>query len=419
MVWLGNKFSLQFFLLFVYIDNIYFFPHFVLREICGLNFQATMTMLKKASWTVWLSQLYSISMFYLCDSGYLHIQCFLLKISLTMYNSELLQSEFLNEPREDIEEREVAIQLRERIDEQELLLEFLLMIQQRKQEVAINLQDSISFLSSDIEEVTKQQSLLWRRGGSCPELGKDSASSLPSMEVVDNGDSSCLASRKRYRPGLQNQNEEESGDCVHSCENSEEPAENQGSFLSKSSRLMKDFKKLESAYFLTRRRSIKSSGKPLTRQSPISSDGRRSIVVTERSSINNLPSVNPCSEGRQSGWVNSFLEGLCKYLSFSNLKVKADLKQGDLLNSSNLVCSLSFDRDGEFFATAGVNKKIKVFEYATVLNEDRDIHYPVVELSSRSKLSSICWNSYIKSQIASSNFEGVVQVGQTLFLFHP
>ncbi|KAJ6770395.1 PROTEIN SPA1-RELATED 2 [Salix purpurea] len=28
----------------------------------------------------------------------------------------------------------------------------------------------------------------------------------------------------------------------------------------------------------------------------------------------------------------------------------------------------------------------------------------------RSKLSSICWNSYIKSQLASSNFEGVVQV---------
>ncbi|KAE8674471.1 Protein SPA1-RELATED 4 [Hibiscus syriacus] len=31
-------------------------------------------------------------------------------------------------------------------------------------------------------------------------------------------------------------------------------------------------------------------------------------------------------------------------------------------------------------------------------------------MASRSKLSSICWNSYIKSQIASSNFEGVVQV---------
>ncbi|PSS16178.1 Protein SPA1-RELATED like [Actinidia chinensis var. chinensis] len=323
---------------------------------------------------------------------------------------ELIQSELLNERRENIEEREVAIELRERIEEQDLLLEFLLMIQQRKQEAADNLQDAVSFISSDIEEVTKQQSSLWRKGGSCPELGKDSASSLPSMEVVDSGDSRCLGSRKRYRPGLQSHNEEESSDHPYECQNSEERASNQGSILSKSSRLMKNFKKLESAYFLTRRRSIKPTGKSLTRQSPISSDGRGSIVVTERSSINNLPLKDRYNEARQGGWVNSFLEGLCKYLSFSKLNVKADLKQGDLLNSSNLVCSLSFDRDGEFFATAGVNKKIKIFEYDTILNEDRDIHYPVVELASRSKLSSVCWNSYIKSQIASSNFEGVVQV---------
>ncbi|KAK1381200.1 hypothetical protein POM88_027944 [Heracleum sosnowskyi] len=42
-------------------------------------------------------------------------------------------------------------------------------------------------------------------------------------------------------------------------------------------------------------------------------------------------------------------------------------------------------------------------------NGGRDIHYPVVEMSSKSKLSSICWNGYIKSQIASSNFDGIVQ----------
>jgi hypothetical protein len=59
-----------------------------------------------------------------------------------------------------------------------------------------------------------------------------------------------------------------------------------------------------------------------------------------------------------------------------------------------------------------VNKKIKIFECDTIINEDRDIHYPVVEMACRSKLSSLCWNTYIKSQIASSNFEGVVQVSQ-------
>ncbi|KAI3815006.1 hypothetical protein L1987_14657 [Smallanthus sonchifolius] len=97
-------------------------------------------------------------------------------------------------------------------------------------------------------------------------------------------------------------------------------------------------------------------------------------------------------------------------MSFDKLKVKADLKQGDLLNSLSLVCSLSVDRDGEYLATAGVNKKIKVFEYNSILSENQDIHFPLVEIPTRSKISSICWNRYIKSQIASSNFEGVVQV---------
>lgn len=299
-----------------------------------------------------------------------------------------------------MEEREAAIELRQKIEDQEMLLEFLLLLQQRKQEVAEKLQHTISFLCSDIEEVTKQQTRF--KDLTSAELGHDarSASTFPSMTVVDSEDSACIGTRKRVRLGVH----------VDECDdNIGDDRKNQGSFLSKSSRLMKNFKKLESAYFLTRCRPAYSSGKPVVRHSHMANDGRGSVVMTERSSINNLASKE---QGRDSSsaWINPFLEGLCKYLSFSKLKVKADLKQGDLLHSSNLVCSLGFDRDGEFFATAGVNKKIKIFECDTIINEDRDIHYPVVEMASRSKLSSICWNTYIKSQIASSNFEGVVQV---------
>ncbi|KAK7272542.1 hypothetical protein RJT34_29201 [Clitoria ternatea] len=316
---------------------------------------------------------------------------------------ELLQSEFLNEQRDDMEEREAAIELRQRIEDQELLLEFLLLLQQRKQEVADKLQHTISFLCSDIEEVTKQQNRFKEITGT--DLGNDdrSASNFPSMSIVDGEDSTFLGARKRVRLGMHVKNIEEYDDDVGDEQKSHE------SFLSRSSRLMKNFKKLESAYFLTRCRPAFSSGKPVVRRPPVSNDGRGSIVMTERSCINDLASKEQCREGA-SAWINPFLEGLCKYLSFSKLKVKADLKQGDLLHSSNLVCSLSFDRDGEFFATAGVNKKIKVFECDAIVNEDRDIHYPVVEMGSRSKLSSICWNAYIKSQIASSNFEGVVQL---------
>ncbi|XP_042040409.1 protein SPA1-RELATED 4-like isoform X1 [Salvia splendens] len=322
--------------------------------------------------------------------------------------SELLQSEFLNEPRNEIEEREAAIDLREMIEEQELLLEFLLILQQMKQEAADNLNETMSLISSDIDEVTKLQTSLRMKGDPSLELGKSSGPGPNLMNNADDDDDSgSSGSRKRIRQGLDTTVPDDlKGHAYINLK-----SEIQGSFLSKSSRLMKNFRKLESAYFLTRHRSVKSACRSLARHSQVSSDGGGgSNIATERSSISNPSSRDRSIEQKPNGWVNTFLEGLCKYLSFSKLKVKADLKQGDLLNSSNLVCSLSFDRDGEFFASAGVNKKIKVFEYNSILNEDRDIHYPVVEMSSRSKLSSICWNSYIKGQIASSNFEGVVQV---------
>ncbi|KAL8166195.1 hypothetical protein V2J09_007694 [Rumex salicifolius] len=302
---------------------------------------------------------------------------------------ELLQSCFLNEPRDDIEERQAAIELREKIEENELLIEFLTLMRHTKLEAATKLQNVISLVSSDIEEVVSKQRSLRKKGGFSSELDDEahlSASYLPLLHVSEPEEETSMGSRKRNRPGLNIQDLD--------------------SHTSDNSRLMKNFNKLESAYLLTRRRPSKPSGKLLTGQSPVSSNSRGSGVLTERSASNS------CLKGadEESGWISPFLEGLCKYLSFTNLRVKADLKQGDLLNSSNLICSVSFDRDGEFFAAAGVNKKIKIFECDAILNEEHDMHYPVVELASNSKLSSVCWNGYIKSQIASSNFEGVVQV---------
>ncbi|CAH8382530.1 unnamed protein product [Eruca vesicaria subsp. sativa] len=292
--------------------------------------------------------------------------------------SELLKSEFINEPRESLEEREAAIELRERIEEQELLLEFLFLIQQRKQETADKLRDTVSLLSSDIDQVLKRQLSLKQKGN----------------DVL-----SFLVSRKRIRQGAEGVATEENEDNIVD--------DTLDSTLLESSRLMRNFKKLESVYFATRYRQIKAAAsfKPLARySSALSSDGK--------SSVSNLtqPSRDHMNDSRQGGWIDPFLEGLCKYLTFSKLRVKADLKQGDLLNSANLVCAIGFDRDGELFATAGVNKKIKIFECESIIKDGRDIHYPVVELASRSKLSGVCWNSYIKSQIASCNFEGVVQV---------
>lgn len=45
-----------------------------------------------------------------------------------------------------------------------------------------------------------------------------------------------------------------------------------------------------------------------------------------------------------------------------------------------------------------------------MVNELADVHCPVVEMSTRSKLSCLSWNKYIKAHIASSDYEGIVTV---------
>jgi WD40 repeat protein len=45
-----------------------------------------------------------------------------------------------------------------------------------------------------------------------------------------------------------------------------------------------------------------------------------------------------------------------------------------------------------------------------VVNVPADVHYPVVEMSTRSRLTSLSWNKHIKNQIASSDYEGIVTV---------
>ncbi|KAG8086472.1 hypothetical protein GUJ93_ZPchr0010g8778 [Zizania palustris] len=108
--------------------------------------------------------------------------------------------------------------------------------------------------------------------------------------------------------------------------------------------------------------------------------------------------------------LGCFFDGLCKYARYSRFKVRGILKNADILNSPNVICSLSFDRDEEYFAAAGVSKKIKIFEFDALLNDRVDIHYPLIEMPSKSKLSCVCWNSYIKNYLASTDYDGTVQL---------
>lgn len=316
--------------------------------------------------------------------------------------SDLLQSEFLNEPRE---EREAAIELRNNMEEQELLLEFLLQMQQQKKESVNKLNEIIGCLSSDIEEILEKQPNLVTEGGADAEPSTSCYRTIKNIHdgvqcPVKNEHLASSGSRKRFKLGFQHKIEDGFDIRSDDIQNSYRLTENHQSRLSKSAYLMKNFKVLEKVYCSTRFRLGKSIEK--LPSIDISSNKRGST------SINCLTTGN--NQDRKSRSVNPFLDGLNSYLTFSKLKVRVELNQGEISYSPNLVCSLSFDRDNEFFATAGVSRKIKVFEYHMILNEGRSIHYPMMEMATKSKISSTCWNSYIKNQIASCDFEGVVQI---------
>lgn len=109
--------------------------------------------------------------------------------------------------------------------------------------------------------------------------------------------------------------------------------------------------------------------------------------------------------------LDQFRESLIKFSTYNSLRVLSTLNySSDLFNNSTIVSSIEFDKDNEFFAIAGVTKRIKVFEYSDVIKDIVDIHYPCVEMISRSKISCISWHTYHKSTLASSDYEGTVTI---------
>ncbi|XP_022877925.1 E3 ubiquitin-protein ligase COP1-like isoform X2 [Olea europaea var. sylvestris] len=115
-------------------------------------------------------------------------------------------------------------------------------------------------------------------------------------------------------------------------------------------------------------------------------------------------------EKSYSAGLEDFQAVLSTFTRYSRLRVVAELRHGDIFHSANIVSSIEFDRDDELFATAGVSRRIKVFEFSSVVNEPANVQCPVVEMSTRSKLSCLSWNKYTKNHIASSDYEGIVTV---------
>ena len=99
-------------------------------------------------------------------------------------------------------------------------------------------------------------------------------------------------------------------------------------------------------------------------------------------------------------------------------------------------CCAAFDRDDEFFATVGVSRRVRIFSFAECMSRGSGaaaaggggsnsgcssggggagggggaLHYPALQIPTRSKLSSVSWNAYVKSQLITSDYSGLIQL---------
>ncbi|KAL3499257.1 hypothetical protein ACH5RR_038350 [Cinchona calisaya] len=275
---------------------------------------------------------------------------------------EILQSEVISSIQE-LAGDELVASIEEQDAESELLLHFLLSLKEQKQRDASKLVEEIRFIEADNQEVEKRKS---KESPACSSVPEDSLAVKRNRFLQRVYISSDFCTRL---PPL--------------CDE----------------KVIKNIEHLESAYF-SMRSNIQFSQRDITTRGD-----RELLRIRENWLLGKNGGMCKTTDR-----LGGFFTDLCKYARYNKFKIRAVLRNGDLANSANVICSLSFDRDEDYLAAGGVSKKIKIFDFHALFDDFVDIHYPVIEMSNNSRLNCICWNSYIRNYLASTDYDGAVKL---------
>ncbi|KAL8171114.1 hypothetical protein V2J09_022918 [Rumex salicifolius] len=280
----------------------------------------------------------------------------------------------------------------------QIMLEFLHCLRKRKLEELKQIQSDLLYITEDINAVQSHQTGLYQRNFSVGprmtaedmEIARSSGqnSKLPASDfpiicgVIHHLDSSNPNSLKDYVDTPVRSD----GLLRHSSFGGTklDPAQS-GSILSRKRRIHTQFNELQE-YYLHK---------------------RQNWANAKRSGVTDLDGLNVSNFHED---LKDFQSVLTTFTRYSQLMVIAELRQGDLFHSTNVISSIEFDRDDEFFATAGVLRRIKIFEFSSVVKEPAEMHCPIVEMATRSKLSCLSWNKCLKNHIATCDYEGIVTI---------
>ncbi|XP_017969298.1 PREDICTED: E3 ubiquitin-protein ligase COP1 isoform X2 [Theobroma cacao] len=285
----------------------------------------------------------------------------------------------------------------------QILLDFLNCLRKQKVDELNEVQSDLQFIKEDINSVERHRIDLYRARDrysvKLRMLGDDSGTGKPWPSSIDKNSSGIVSSSLNVRGGMSAgylQNKKIDGKAQVSGHGPQRKdalsgADSQGFnqsglSIARKKRVHVQFNDLQECYLQKRRQSAN--------QLHVKQESDKNVIHRE---------------GYNAGLAD-FQSVLSTFTRYSRLRVIAELRLGDIFHSANIVSSIEFNRDDELFATAGVSRRIKVFDFSMVLNDRADVHCPVVEMSTRSKLSCLSWNKYSKNHIASSDYEGIVTV---------
>ena len=108
--------------------------------------------------------------------------------------------------------------------------------------------------------------------------------------------------------------------------------------------------------------------------------------------------------------LRDFATSLNEVSRRSSLVVESTIRSGNMANPQEMVCYADFDADDSHFATVSVSRSVKVFDYASIVESPESLQFPIWQATTRSKLSSVSWNSYLRSHLITSDYEGAIQL---------
>lgn len=117
------------------------------------------------------------------------------------------------------------------------------------------------------------------------------------------------------------------------------------------------------------------------------------IEIRMPDSVTSMSSLNKVEK-----WRNSFTD-LTKYTSFHKLI-------SSYIN--DIVSSIDFDKNEELFATGGIAKQLKVYNYQSIFDNREGLECSVQDISCKGKIKSLSFNHFLQGNLGSCGHDGGV-----------